>query len=639
MPPPHSIEPSSSRLSLSAPSEPSLHPSSTAHRQNGAATSRGSITQAAKYRTSFPFSPERKRRGSPPPPPAAISSVLAEPSSSSSLLPTLALPSASSYLPSQLSVFSTTFTSAGNLPRSALAAGGKSVAQRRSQAPPIVVTELRRVGRAEFEGYLGEVGGEWERWERELKEAAREGLADDDEDEQDGEELGLGLANGTRAGSSETTRTNQQQQGRKRKKKTEESLPPLDDVPSIFFDASFNLSNPRTFDIVTERILPSPPTSPIHRSHSHSLPAPSFPPRTASSPGNGPSSLTSLAADEALQDKLSHYTALIESHLVREIGLRSASFFAALSNLQSLHTQGEDTLVKIAELQSALKAEEGGVGSAAKHGLEILRAQARRRGLEKVEESVRAVEEVWSAVEGVKELVENGEWEGALEVSEGVEEAYFGSSLAAASSSSSTTKRPLNLTKLTSLASLPIKLSLLRAQIAKSLEGELISVLEHEMDAGIEEHIKASRSEAGGGNGGWKGAQKEGPAARASTAASLLTASAHSSSSASSTVALPPLAASGALQDVPEEEEAPEAQVGEVSPSPEKRARERATERVRPVVRALVRAEGMDSAVAAWRESVLREVRALVREVRSSSVLSPHFSPTSSRETDPKNSS
>ncbi|GAA5978254.1 hypothetical protein JCM10908_004288 [Rhodotorula pacifica] len=518
--------------------------------------------------------------------PTAIHAVLAEPKGGSSLLPTLpVLPSASSYLPSQLSSLSTTFTSAGTLPRSAIPAG-KSVAQRRAQAPPIQVSELRKVPKTDFDAYLAEIREEYDRWQHEARIAAAEADAEASE-----------IQNGSsRAG------------GRSRGTTHDEVLPPLDDIPRIFFDTTFNLSNPRTFDLVTERIQLTPTASPNLSKLSAAFDAAptSEPSRTSFDhvPGLGPETLQDLAADQILQDKLSHYTAVIESHLVREIGLRSSSFFAALSNLQSLHQQGEDALGKIAELQGTLSTERGGVGSTAKHGLQILQAQARRRGLERIEESVRAVDEIWTAVEGVKELVENGEWDGALEVSEQIEGAYYASSVASSSTSRavngdhrpslphpasssgslastaarrSPPRRAVNLTKIRALASLPSKLALLRAQIAKSLEGELVTVLEHELDTGIDEHVKLAKA-----GRRWKGKERE-KDARSSTQV-LAIVREDESEDASDDIA------------------------------PETRATERITDRVRPVVRALVRADGMDNAVTAWRESVLREIRALVRE-------------------------
>jgi vacuolar protein sorting-associated protein 54 len=342
--------------------------------------------------------------------------------------------------------------------------------------------------------------------------------------------------------------------------KVEEQLPPLDGVPQIFFDTDFNLSNPRTFDLVTERIRLSPNSSPQPPSVERF--GDDDPTRNVQNepiPGLGPLTLADLAADQILQEKLSHYTAVIESHLVREIGVRSSSFFAALSTLQSLHQQGEDCLAKITELQSALAPGEKGVGASARKGLAVLRQQARRRGLESIDKGIRAVEDVASGVEGVRDLVEHGEWMGALEVAEQVEALYLGS---ASPSGSGKGKMPINLTKVKALDTVPKKLAQLRAQIGKSLESELVGVLDHETSLAVEEYKRSAPNRT------WKGKAKD------------------------------------VFQDEAGGEEAGEA-----------RARERARDRARPIVTGLVRADGLEGAIAAWRESVLRDVRAVVRVV------------------------
>ncbi|GAA5877451.1 hypothetical protein JCM16303_003338 [Sporobolomyces ruberrimus] len=493
-----------------------------------------------------------------------ISNLLTDPSSTSAFLPSLPSLSQNTYLPTQLTSLGTTFTSSGTLPRSSTP-NGKSVAQRRSQAPPLVQTELTRVAREEFQGYLEEIGKSYDQWERESR-ITRENLEDQ-------RELDSAQAEEEEQESQVTVKKRKKRRGGGGQHEQEdelESLPPLDQVPSIFFDPTFNLSNPRTFDLVTERIQLTPSSSPS-LTFSPRLPTTNHPTSSDEQelviPGLGPTTLNDLASDQLLQEKLSHFTAVIESHLVREIGLRSSSFFSALSNLQNLHEQGSTTLIKIEELRDKLSDREKGVNGTSRHGLKVLRLQARRRGLERIEESVRAVEEVASALEGVKELVENGEWVDALEVAETIQEAYEKSAVNTTIQGTGTGTRVerssqgppgLDLTKLSALRSLPLKLSLIRAQIAKSLEGELISVLEHEMDLGIESGIKRVRE-------GKTNSRREGQ----------------------------------------EEEEG-----GEVRGE----GRDRMRERTRPVVNALVRSEGMDSAVQAWRESVLREVRAMVRE-------------------------
>lgn len=543
--------------------------------------------------------------------------MLVDESAPASLLPAFPSLSSNPYVPNSFSSLGTAFSS-GNLPRSASGVT-KSVAQRRSRAPPVVVSELRKVLRSEFDHYLDEVRPEWERWEKERR-LGREGAADLGEGlPPEGEGVGLGIEEG--------------QRGRRRHQ--EEELPPLDEVPQIFFDPAFNLSNPRTFDLVTERIQLTPASSPRPTDLSSldplnsSSPAPGSPVVTEPIPGLGPLTLADLATDQILQEKLSHYTAVIETHLVREIGLRSSSFFSALSNLQHLHQQGEDCLAKISELQVALSPETKGVGAAAKRGLQVLRSQARRRGLERIEEGVRAVEEVWAGVEEVKELVEQGEWMGALEVGEQVEAMYYGAGgdeiddhlphdsqhrpsspdafgltvLGSPSTNSTlspkllspapttTTRRTrgakLNLTRIKALDSVPHKLALLRAQVAKSLEAELVGVLDHEMEVSVEEYIRLSHT------AGWKSHAPD----SASTAASPL--------GLKSPVGLVASPVSYEGNGVPAEHEE----------SGEDRVRERAKDRARPVVTGLVRAEGMDGAVASWRESVLRDVRSMVREV------------------------
>lgn len=500
-------------------------------------------------------------------------------------LPSLPSLSQQTYLPTQLTSLGTAFTSAGTLPRSSTP-GAKQVAQRRSQAPALVQTELRKVASNEFDAYLDEIRQEYDSWARETRTNTLESHDDDDQDrdddDNDDDDDDASLPRRTASSS-------------KRKKRRElESLPPLDQVPAIFFDPAFNLSNPRTFDLVTDRIQLTPVSSP----------ALTFSPRIASTmhhddddhdraddlvvPGVGPTTLNDLASDQLLQEKLSHFTAVIESHLVREIGLRSSSFFAALSNLQHLHEQGTSALTKIEQLEAKLADPDRGVNGTARHGLAILRLQARRRGLERIEESVRAVDEVASALRGVQELVENGEWSDALEVAETIQEAYERSALpppleasppsplspaasAARRSSSapSTDPPPLNLTKIAALRSIPVKLSLVRAQVAKSLEGELISVLEHEMDVGIEARVERRRRKA-----------------------------------------------VKALDDDDDDDDADESGGPPRDREIEDGDIERIRERTRPVVKALVKSEGMDSAIQAWRESVLREIRAMVREVR-----------------------
>lgn len=59
-------------------------------------------------------------------------------------------------------------------------------------------------------------------------------------------------------------------------------------------------------------------------------------------------------ANAALQEKLSKYLDIVEISLVSEIGKRSSSFFAALSNLQDLHAETSSCMNSIGSIREAL---------------------------------------------------------------------------------------------------------------------------------------------------------------------------------------------------------------------------------------------------------------------------------------------
>ncbi|KAK8861632.1 hypothetical protein IAR55_002455 [Kwoniella newhampshirensis] len=150
-------------------------------------------------------------------------------------------------------------------------------------------------------------------------------------------------------------------------------LPPLDTVPSIFFDPEFNLSNPSTW----AELVGSSSSDP----------------------------------DPSVQDDLSTYLDTLERHLIHEIGLRSTSFFSALSNLQDLHSESASCLSRISDLQSSLK--EVGQKQARK-GLAVIDAQEKLRVLKMTEKGARSVGELDEILRMAKRLVEEGDWSGGL---------------------------------------------------------------------------------------------------------------------------------------------------------------------------------------------------------------------------------
>ncbi|CAG8433685.1 11264_t:CDS:10 [Ambispora gerdemannii] len=161
-------------------------------------------------------------------------------------------------------------------------------------------------------------------------------------------------------------------------------LPLLESVPPIYFEEDFNLENPRTFDIVCEQ---------------------------ADVIGSNPE----ISTNALLQEKLAHYLDTVEIHLVKEISKRSSSFFAALSNLQALHSETLECVAQINALRGKLVIIED---SEVKQGLEVVRLKRRRANLGKLYEGIRMVSEIHSTQPMIQILLSQGDYFSALELLE-----------------------------------------------------------------------------------------------------------------------------------------------------------------------------------------------------------------------------
>ncbi|OBZ75271.1 Vacuolar protein sorting-associated protein 54, chloroplastic [Grifola frondosa] len=227
-----------------------------------------------------------------------------------------------------------------------------------------------RVRRKDFDSYLRAVAPEWERFEHNA-EQGREGFAQIESPQPSSsfEQSTLPI----------TPRTPQPSPSK--------ALPPLESVPAVFFEPNFNLGDPRTFNAVTEQ-----------REGAEALTDPS-----------------SLSHSLPLLEKLSHHADTIEQHLIREISVRSTSFFAALANLQDLQTESEQCLDRIKHLRGLLhEVDEHG----AKRGLEIVRRECKLQNLGAVREGVRVMGGVVEMTGVARNLVTAGQWGEALDVIE-----------------------------------------------------------------------------------------------------------------------------------------------------------------------------------------------------------------------------
>ncbi|KAI0723740.1 Vps54-domain-containing protein [Cerioporus squamosus] len=238
-----------------------------------------------------------------------------------------------------------------------------------SALPAVPPADLPRVRRKDFDSYLRAVAPEWERFVHNA-EQGRDGVAQIEEPLPSSSSASMEVP--------PTPRTPRPPPGK--------ALPPLETVPPVFFEREFNLGDPRTFAAVTEQREGEEDADPS--SLSHSLP---------------------------LQEKLSHYADTIEQHLIREISIRSTSFFAALANLQDLQTESEQCLDRISHLRGLLKdVDEKG----AKRGLEIVRKEGKLRNMGAVRDGVRFVGGVMEMTGVARSLVGAGQWGEALDMIE-----------------------------------------------------------------------------------------------------------------------------------------------------------------------------------------------------------------------------
>jgi len=366
-----------------------------------------------------------------------------------------------------------------------------------SSLPGVASADLPRVRRKDFESYLRAIAPEWERYEHNLH-LGQEGQAQPDAN------LSTPRNSVGDGGPSTTPRQSNQLDSQHGK-----YIPPLDSVPAVFFEKSFNLGDPHTFANVTEQdtaaalLTPQDDSFADPFSLSHSLP---------------------------LLEKFSHYADTVEQHLVREISLRSTSFFAALTNLQDLQTESEHCLDRISKLRIQLQDVDK---NSARGGLEMVRKECKMANLSRVRDGVKMIGGVVEMTGVAKGLVSAGQWGEALDiieeidklwqVEEPVPESAFverprGSSglhngngnahgalpptpegppsEAPQTEETQSPKRlspqhPVPLSSLHSFSALPSHLRVLTMEIAASLSSELVSVLRSDLEVRINSDRKA----------------------------------------------------------------------------------------------------------------------------------------------------
>ena len=229
----------------------------------------------------------------------------------------------------------------------------------------------------------------------------------------------------------------------------------------MYFEENFQLENPRTFDIVSER-------SEIARQPGAN--------GTAVPPGLG--GRKALATNAILQEKLSWYMDTVEVHLISSISTASTSFFAALGSLKELHTEASDSVAKIKTLRGDLASLDRNM---AVGGLKVVAMRRRRENVRKLGAAIQQLQDVIEAVDRCEEQVDKGEIESALQGLRNVENLIAGQPNDPETSgdpeTSSSGEPLIDLREIAALEGSPNSLALLRKRIGKEYESRFLEAL------------------------------------------------------------------------------------------------------------------------------------------------------------------
>lgn len=339
-----------------------------------------------------------------------------------------------------------------------------------SSLPSITPADLPRVRRKDFDPYLRAITAEWSRYEKNAS-LGKEGVAQLDGPMSPQRPV---FSFSPDPDGSRTPRPLTPVPGR--------SIPLLSSVPDVFFEDDFELGDARTFALVTEQ------------------------PEHAESAFASSSDPASLSRSLPLLEKFSHYADTVEQHLVKEISLRSTSFFAALTNLHDLQAESEQCLTRTTKLRKLLVDVDD---KGAKKGLELVRKQFKRQNLGKVQEGLKVVSTVVEMTSVARNLVTAGQWDEALDAIEemdhlwgyteaakpelsdsrprsngisSIAEADEPSSSSVFSTASSSSSTPsISISSLNAFAALPTHLRTLTAEITSSLISELLQSLNDDL--------------------------------------------------------------------------------------------------------------------------------------------------------------
>ncbi|KAG5940631.1 hypothetical protein E4U53_007555 [Claviceps sorghi] len=180
-----------------------------------------------------------------------------------------------------------------------------------------------------------------------------------------------------------------------------------------------------------------------------------------------------LATNAILQEKLSWYMDTIEVHLINSISTASTTFFTALGSLKELHLEAAESVERIAALREELEALDAEVATS---GLLIAQKRRRQENLRQLNDAVSQLRHIVEGVAHCESLVDAGEVEQALSGFDSLEKLMAGEPDETGGSP------PLgivlrDLREASALQTVNQDLNTLRSRVGKAFESQFSSVL------------------------------------------------------------------------------------------------------------------------------------------------------------------
>lgn len=119
-----------------------------------------------------------------------------------------------------------------------------------------------------------------------------------------------------------------------------------------------------------------------------------------------------LATNAILQEKLSWYMDTVEMHLIASISTASTTFFSALGSLKELHTEAAESVDKIKTLRLELEALDEEIVIS---GINAVQQRRRRENVQQLHDAVLQLKEVVTQLANCESLVESGDVDAALD--------------------------------------------------------------------------------------------------------------------------------------------------------------------------------------------------------------------------------